>query len=76
MSLEQFLDETYPQIWREAWQLGRTACEEGLSRECDLSDDQFITPSGAILKVYQSAWEQGWDGRNPPPQHELHAYKH
>lgn len=60
-SEEDFFSRTYPSIWRKAYLLGNAAREAELPRECNLTDELFLTPSGAILKVYKSAWEQGWD---------------
>jgi hypothetical protein len=57
--------EIYPKIWREAYDLGVAAFKAGLPRVCNLGES-FRTPSGSILKVYKSAWEQGWDGYSIP----------
>lgn len=57
--------EIYPQIWWEAYAYGESAREEELPRECNLSDPQFISGK-TILRVYKSAWEQGYDGYKIP----------
>lgn len=59
---EDFFTQTYPRIWHEAYAQGVNAKLNGLPRDCNLIDIQFLTPSGNKLKVYKSAWEQGWDG--------------
>ena len=60
-SLEEFETKTYPQLWYIAFNLGIQAKKEGYPKVCNLQDSRFITPSGKILKVYESAWKQGWD---------------
>lgn len=62
-SLEKFETETYPRIWHLAYDAGVEAKNEGLPRICNLKESPFVTPSGNILIVYKSAWEQGWDGK-------------
>ncbi len=59
--------ETYPEIWKEAFAYGESAKEEGLPRECNLSDSKFGSGK-TILKVYKSAWEQGYDGYKVPAE--------
>ena len=49
--------------WREAFGLGILARLKGWPRECNLGEG-FLTPGGVILKVYKSAWEQGYDAKN------------
>lgn len=53
--------ETYPRLWRLAYDAGTEAKMQGHPRDCNLKDLPWTTPSGQILKVYKSAWEQGWD---------------
>jgi hypothetical protein len=60
-SWTKFETETYPRIWHLAYNLGAKAKKQALPRICNLKEEPFITPSGDILKVYRSAWEQGWD---------------
>lgn len=64
-SLEHFLSEVYPKIWHKAYDAGEKARKEGLPRVCNLGEG-FVTPGDNILKVYKSAWEQGWDGYKIP----------
>ena len=61
MTIDWFFD--VESLWSEAWHLGNEAKKAGRPRECNLSEDKFITPRGSILKVYKSAWEQGYDNR-------------
>jgi hypothetical protein len=49
-------------IWNTAYQLGAKARDRGRPMDCDLTAKKYLTPSGEILKVYKSAWEQGWSG--------------
>lgn len=67
MTYEEFETEVYPRIWREAHAAGVVAREQGLPRVCNLQGSPFCTPSGKVLKVYLSAWEQGWDNYDPIP---------
>lgn len=62
----KFMTETYPRVWRLAYDAGASARKQGLPNACDLRDPLFLTPSGAVLKVYKSAWEQGWAGHKTP----------
>ena len=59
--MQIFERETYPRLWKKAYELGELAQTQGLERKCNLTDKEFITPNGHILKVYKSAWEQGWN---------------
>jgi len=53
-------------LWQEAFKEGNIARNAGLLRICNLTDDRFLTPGREILKVYKSAWEQGWDVKDRP----------
>lgn len=57
----EFETEVYPKIWRRAFDKGVEAKKEGKDKICNLKDSEFLTPSGNFLKVYKSAWEQGWE---------------
>jgi len=59
--MNHFETEVYPRIWRSAWYAGQAAKLIGMSRECNLQGSLFCTATGTILKVYKSAWEQGYD---------------
>lgn len=61
MTYEDFERDIYPRIWREAYNAGSKARDQGLPRSCNLSGRPFVTPGGSVLKVYRSVWEQGWD---------------
>ena len=65
-SLTKFETETYPHIWHIVYDIGVDARKRGLPRTCTLRGLPFCTPSGNILKVYLSAWEQGWDSYRIP----------
>jgi hypothetical protein len=64
----KFETETYPRIWHSAYDAGVEARKQGLPRTCTLQGSLFCTPSGDILKVYLSAWNQGWDGYKIPEE--------
>lgn len=68
MTYEEFERDIYPRIWHLAYDAGVEAREQGLPRICNLNDKHFITPGGNILKVYRSAWEQGWDNYKIPDE--------
>ena len=55
-----FEDEIYPRMCDKARRLGQMARESGLPRVCNLVEE-YITPSGGILKVYLQRWLQGYD---------------
>ena len=57
----------YPKLFNNAKQIGRKAKESGLPRICNLPNE-FRTPNGDILRVWLSAWEQGYDNYNPIPE--------
>jgi hypothetical protein len=59
-------EELYRLNWQLAYDEGVRAYEAGLPRNCVLQNKPFVTPSGNVLKVYKSAWEQGWDGHKIP----------
>lgn len=64
--------EVYPVLWHQAYDLGKKACLNGLPRECNLSTkDHCYGEDKKILKVYKSAWEQGWDGYKVPEEFKL-----
>lgn len=64
--MKDFFTEVYPHNWKLAYDAGVEARKQGFSRICNLRESIFYTPSGKILKVYLSAWEQGWDGYKIP----------
>lgn len=64
--ITKFETETYPRIWHAAYDAGVEARKQGLPRTCNLQESPFCLPSGNVLKVYRSAWEQGWDGYSIP----------
>ncbi len=66
-SFNKWESETYPKIWHEAYEYGEKAKAEGLPRECNLSDTKFVSGK-TILKVWKSAWEQGYDGYKIPAE--------
>jgi hypothetical protein len=63
---EKWLATDYKENWHWAYDAGVKAREQGKPRICDLHTKLFITPGNEILKVYKSAWEQGWDGWTIP----------
>lgn len=67
-SFIKFETETYPQIWHSAYEMGVNARKQGMPRVCTLQGSPFCTPSGNVLKVYLSAWEQGWDEYEMPEE--------
>jgi len=66
-SLEYFETVTYPRLWHLAYEAGEQARKNGLLRICNL-EGQMHCHDGNILKVYKSAWEQGWDGYKIPAE--------
>jgi hypothetical protein len=59
---EEWLLNDYPIIWHEAYNIGFNAKKLGLSRVCNLSEhDEKFCHNGIPMKVWQSAWEQGYD---------------
>jgi hypothetical protein len=60
-ALTKFETETYPRIMQSAYAFGVEAKRQRLPRICNLQGSPFCSQSGHILKVYLSAWEQGWD---------------
>mgnify|MGYP003404934491 CR=1 FL=1 len=65
MEIEEWLEKDYPIIWHEAYDIGVNAKKSGLSRMCNLSEyDKKFCHNGNALKVWQSAWEQGYDNEN------------
>lgn len=58
--------EVYPQMHAEATAAGKQAREEGLPRECNLIDPEFIH-NGEPLRLWKKIWEQGYDGWSIPP---------
>lgn len=64
-SENEFFTVTYPRIWHLANDAGKKARQDGLSRICNLKDELFCHGE-TVLKVYKSAWEQGWDGYEIP----------
>lgn len=65
MSIDQLCIDTVGPVWRRANALGRQSREDGKPCVCDLGKG-FLSPSGVVLKVYRSAWEQGWTGWEIP----------
>lgn len=63
---EKNWEEIYKQNWHLAYNLGIEARNKNLSNICNLTDKQFLTPSGIILKVYKSAWDQGYGNEKNP----------
>lgn len=59
-ALRHFETVEYPRIWHLANDAGKEARKQGLPRVCNLKDSPFCH-NGNILKVYKSAWEQGYD---------------
>jgi len=59
---EQWLATGYKENWNAAYKLGLEARQKGLPRECNLDQPPFVHTT--VLKVYKSAWEQGWDYPN------------
>jgi len=66
-SLLKFETETYPRLWQLAYDAGTKARDEGLPRECNLKNHPHVH-KGKALKVYKSAWEQGWDKYTIPEE--------
>lgn len=69
MSIWEFENVTYPRLWHIAFDAGRKASEDGLPRECNMTRAiylEHVLENGNILKVYKSAWEQGWDNDKIP----------
>jgi hypothetical protein len=64
--IDRLIYESISPTWNKAYALGEAAQKEGKPRVCDLGERCFVTPSGTILKVYKSAWEQGYDGWKIP----------
>lgn len=63
--MDEFLKwerEIYPRNWKLAYDIGKQAKEYGLPRTCNLEGEPFCYGENKILKVYKSAWEQGYDG--------------
>ena len=80
MTYEQWEREIFPKMWRTAYDAGVEARKQGLPRT-DVEINLWSMPlatgilpqvncdfctSGGVLKVYKSAWEQGWDGYKIP----------
>jgi len=63
--VDTFFTETYPYIWHLAYDAGENARNKGLPRVCNLKCWPYCYNEN-ILKVYKSAWEQGWDGYKIP----------
>lgn len=61
MDFDKVIYEAIHDRWEQAWRIGYSAYKDGLLRQCNLASEGFVTPGGHILKVYKSAWEQGWD---------------
>lgn len=59
-SWHKFETETYPRLWREAFQMGYDARSNNCVRLCTYPP----LDSGHILRVFKSAWFQGWDARD------------
>lgn len=55
----QFETEIYPRLWVLAYNKGMNARDSGYPRICNLDGEHCH--NGNPLKVYKSAWEQGWD---------------
>ena len=64
-ALTKFETETYPRLWRLAYDAGEVARKIGLPRKCNLATSEHCH-YGNVLKVYQSAWHQGYDGWQIP----------
>lgn len=47
-----------------AYEIGKDAKNRGLPRECNLFTSDYYSSSGTILKIYQLAWENGYDGKD------------
>lgn len=62
-SLNYFETVTYPKIWRRAFDLGVEARAAGLPFDCNLQGKPFCH-NNKCLKVYKSAWEQGWESES------------
>lgn len=56
---DKFINEIYPRIWHQAYDLGEEARKQGLPCVCNLQGSPFCHKD-TVLKVYRSAWEQGW----------------
>ncbi len=67
MTIEKFESEVYPKLWHLAYDAGIEARTAGLPRQCVLNSEQHCH-NGKVLKVYKSAWEQGWDGYKIPDE--------
>lgn len=65
LDIDQLCRDFVGPKFRKAYQFGEQARNSGLPRECNLGQE-FRTLSGDVLKVYKSAWEQGWDSLNIP----------
>jgi hypothetical protein len=63
--IERFMTETYPRLWHLAYDAGVEARKNGLPRNCNLKGNDHCH-NDSVLKVYKSAWEQGWDGYTIP----------
>lgn len=64
---EKWERETYPRLWRSAYQLGEEARKNNLPRTCNLDGAEHCH-NGVPLKPYRSAWEQGWDAYQMPAE--------
>jgi hypothetical protein len=65
MDMDEEIRKAISPKWHQAYALGDAAQRAGKPKECDLGEG-FQTPGGSILKVYKSAWEQGYDGWKVP----------
>jgi hypothetical protein len=64
---EKWEREVYPRLWHLAYDVGVKARADGLPRVCNLEGSPHCH-NGNVLKVYKSAWEQGWDGYKIPAE--------
>lgn len=57
MAMLRWEREVYPKLWHEAWDAGRKACLDGVSRD----------QNPHRLKVWREVWWYGWDNYDPSP---------